>query len=91
MVADPHVRESQFFRVARGPLDRGAARDAAVLREVTADLHGGTLASFMHNSHTSGHASTMVPVSHYLVLNGNDTLYVGSALMMYFAALRGVR
>jgi hypothetical protein len=36
-------------------------------------------------------ASTMVPVSHYLVLNGNDTLYVGSALMMYFAALRGVR
>ncbi|HVJ95780.1 MAG TPA: fibronectin type III domain-containing protein, partial [Acidimicrobiia bacterium] len=36
-------------------------------------------------------ASTMVPVSRYLVLNGNDTLKVGAALMQYFAALQGVR
>lgn len=39
----------------------------------------------------SGNTSTMVPVSRYLVLNGNDTLKVGAALMQYFAALRGVR
>jgi hypothetical protein len=33
----------------------------------------------------------MAPVTHYLVLNGNDTLKVGAGLMRYFAVLQGVR
>jgi hypothetical protein len=69
-----------ILAISQHPATRAAAKPA----------NNGTRAISATYS-VADNASTMVPVSQYLVLNGNDTLFVGSALMMYFAALQGVK
>jgi len=53
MIADPHIGETQLFRVLRGAGDRVRAGGFAVLREMDADAHADTLR--VERGHHRGH------------------------------------
>jgi len=93
------VKTAEHFRLAVGDVPRTGVGVIAYILKVSKHppTHAMTGVKNVGNHGITStftptdNASVMLPVEHYIVQNGDNTLYIGGLLMEYFAAVAGVK